>query len=70
MPPTKWDDTLSSRLVPAARSVIASFFCGGPLYRLAEAGVEMGGQANLAHPRQVASIHRSYVETESRGLDI
>lgn len=35
--------------------------------QLAEAGLEMGGQNNLAHPDQVLAVHRAYAEA---GCDI
>jgi 5-methyltetrahydrofolate--homocysteine methyltransferase len=35
--------------------------------QLAEAGVEMGGQANLHHPEAVAAIHRHYADL---GIDL
>jgi 5-methyltetrahydrofolate--homocysteine methyltransferase len=35
--------------------------------QLAEAGVEMGGKANLSHPEVVSDIHRRYIES---GADI
>lgn len=50
--------------------------CGQPLpllldgamgTQLAEAGMEMGGQQNLAHPDQVLAVHRTYAEA---GCDI
>ena len=37
-------------------------FDGAMGTQLAEAGIEMGGQANLAHPEQVRHIHRAYAE--------
>ena len=42
-------------------------FDGAMGTQLAEAGLEMGGQTNLSHPRAVSAIHKHYAEC---GVDI